>query len=74
MSKRVTAFICQLGCEAECRHHHTCVVFGIDRAHPHPSQHGHLLHFAMTDDGLMHEWRGKAGQCKVFDPADDERA
>jgi hypothetical protein len=66
------AYVCQIGCMAECRHHHACVVYMVDKAHPHPSKKGREQHFAMAPDGMMHEWNGAAGKCSVYDPAVEE--
>lgn len=70
---RYHAYICVIGCDVECRHHHPCVVGsfgGIDRDHPHPTERGREQHFADSGDGMMHEWNGKAGRCKIYDPAE----
>lgn len=66
------AYICTIGCVAECRHHLPCEIFMIDDAHPHPSERG--LHKHISVDGesqTTHEWRSKPetlngkGQCVV---------
>jgi hypothetical protein len=63
-------YLCTLYCEAECRHHLPCEVWS--RA-PHPTDRGYPLHFA-ADGEMAHEWRGKAGKCKVtiMEPEEDE--
>jgi hypothetical protein len=70
------AYLCRIGCMAECRHHQTCVVGafgGIDADHPHPVKGGRELHYAFDyDTGLMHEWAGRAGRCRVYRPEVDD--
>lgn len=63
--------VCQIGCMAECSHGHACMVFMIDRNHPHPVDRGHEHHFAF--DGVhTHEWNGAKGRCRIYLPEDEE--
>jgi hypothetical protein len=69
---KYAAYICAPGCMAECRHHEACVVYWVDRDHPHPVKRGREQHFAMDNAGMMHEWNGEAGKCRIYDPAEEE--
>jgi hypothetical protein len=71
MPRNYAVHICTIGCDVECRHGHCCVVYWIDQEHPHPTKRGREQHYAMDDVGMMHEWNGAAGKCRIYDTDDD---
>jgi hypothetical protein len=62
---RHVAYVCALGCLAECSHGHPCAIYMIDREHPHPTKRGREQHLADDDEGNLHEWNGAHGKCLI---------